>query len=288
MSRIVIVILIYHLHKLYIALTCWACSGDVMCFLWGTDKLIDLSWVLSKKTGRWIMSRIVTVILIYHHQKPVDLTDISPHGQTGSHQISTLCSYLAVRNTGLAVMLAVHGGVPQLLHTSRCVNSASLCVTASLNQGQGHVNDGWNWSFLNIRFLMAVITFQFLTSPDVLVPQRYANPYDRLSWRNETKLSLRDNPWRSTRLTCRRLSTELLAYHSPYLQASVGRVARIPLALPAGKCRPSCSHTTRLTCRRVSAEMLAVRTSGFSPRPTSTFSSTRQLTFPCSLPDITL
>jgi hypothetical protein len=42
MSRIVIVILIYHRHK-----------------------PID-------KTGRWIMSRIVTAILIYHRHKPID------------------------------------------------------------------------------------------------------------------------------------------------------------------------------------------------------------------------
>jgi hypothetical protein len=42
---------------------------DVMCLLWGTDKPIELSWVLNK---RWIMSRIVTVILIYHRHKPID------------------------------------------------------------------------------------------------------------------------------------------------------------------------------------------------------------------------
>jgi hypothetical protein len=29
-------------------LTCWARSGDVMCFLWGTDKPTELSWILIK------------------------------------------------------------------------------------------------------------------------------------------------------------------------------------------------------------------------------------------------
>jgi hypothetical protein len=33
------------------ALTCWARSGDVMNFLWGTDKPIELSWVLNKRQG---------------------------------------------------------------------------------------------------------------------------------------------------------------------------------------------------------------------------------------------
>jgi hypothetical protein len=27
----------------------WARSGDVMCFLWGTDKPMELSWVLNKR-----------------------------------------------------------------------------------------------------------------------------------------------------------------------------------------------------------------------------------------------
>jgi hypothetical protein len=34
--------------NLQIALTCWARSGDVMCFLWGADKPTELSWVLNK------------------------------------------------------------------------------------------------------------------------------------------------------------------------------------------------------------------------------------------------
>jgi hypothetical protein len=40
-----------------------------MYFLWGTDKPIELSWVLNKR--QWIMSRTVIVILIYHRHKPV-------------------------------------------------------------------------------------------------------------------------------------------------------------------------------------------------------------------------
>jgi hypothetical protein len=41
--RIVIAILTYHRHK-PITLTRWALSGDVMCFLCGTDKPTELSF----------------------------------------------------------------------------------------------------------------------------------------------------------------------------------------------------------------------------------------------------
>jgi hypothetical protein len=63
MSRIVIVIL-----------KCWTRSRDVMCSLWGTDKPRDLSF--NQKTGRWTLSGIVTVILIFHRQKLTDLAII--------------------------------------------------------------------------------------------------------------------------------------------------------------------------------------------------------------------
>jgi hypothetical protein len=60
---------------IYIALTCWASSGDV-CFLWNTYKPMGFSWVLNKRqdrqTGPWIMSRIVIVVLICHHHKPTE------------------------------------------------------------------------------------------------------------------------------------------------------------------------------------------------------------------------
>jgi hypothetical protein len=47
--RIVIVILYAIVTNLWIALTCWTSSGDVMCFLWGTNKPIELSCVLNKR-----------------------------------------------------------------------------------------------------------------------------------------------------------------------------------------------------------------------------------------------
>jgi hypothetical protein len=49
MSRNVIVILIYHRHKPIDSINLLARSGDVMCFLWGTDKPTELSWVLNKR-----------------------------------------------------------------------------------------------------------------------------------------------------------------------------------------------------------------------------------------------
>jgi hypothetical protein len=72
MSRIVIVtrILTYHFHKLIDSINLMARSGGVMYFLWGMEKCLDLSF--KRKTKRWIMSRIVIVILTYHRHKPID------------------------------------------------------------------------------------------------------------------------------------------------------------------------------------------------------------------------
>jgi hypothetical protein len=41
----------FFLLLLLLLLTCWARSKDVMRFLWGTDKRIELSWVLNKRQG---------------------------------------------------------------------------------------------------------------------------------------------------------------------------------------------------------------------------------------------
>jgi hypothetical protein len=49
MSRIMIVILIYHRHKPMDSINLLGSrSEDVMCFLWGMDKPTELSWVLNK------------------------------------------------------------------------------------------------------------------------------------------------------------------------------------------------------------------------------------------------
>jgi hypothetical protein len=40
-----------------------------MCFLWGTYKPMEFSF--KQRTGRWIMSRIVRVILMYYRHKPI-------------------------------------------------------------------------------------------------------------------------------------------------------------------------------------------------------------------------
>jgi hypothetical protein len=75
MFRTVIVISIYHRYK-HISLTCCARSGNVMCFLLGTEKPIELSCVLNK---RWIMSRIVVIILECHcHLLTYLLRGLSP------------------------------------------------------------------------------------------------------------------------------------------------------------------------------------------------------------------
>jgi hypothetical protein len=36
-------------NSIWPSLACWARSGNVMCFLWGTDNPIELSWVLNKR-----------------------------------------------------------------------------------------------------------------------------------------------------------------------------------------------------------------------------------------------
>jgi hypothetical protein len=40
---------------------------------YGQSYRVELSWVLNKKTGRWIMSRIVIVTLRHHRHKPIYL-----------------------------------------------------------------------------------------------------------------------------------------------------------------------------------------------------------------------
>jgi hypothetical protein len=42
MSIIVIIMLIYHRHKPIDTINLLAHSGDVMCFLWGMDKVTEL------------------------------------------------------------------------------------------------------------------------------------------------------------------------------------------------------------------------------------------------------
>jgi hypothetical protein len=48
MSKDVIIILIYHPQKPIDSINQLGSSGDVTCFLWGTDKPNELSWVLNK------------------------------------------------------------------------------------------------------------------------------------------------------------------------------------------------------------------------------------------------
>jgi hypothetical protein len=48
MCGIVIITLIYNRQNLYLALACRVRSRDTMCFLWGTDKPLEFSWILNK------------------------------------------------------------------------------------------------------------------------------------------------------------------------------------------------------------------------------------------------
>jgi hypothetical protein len=47
MSEIVIVLLIYHRNKPIVSINLLGSNWDVMCFLWGADKYIELNWVLN-------------------------------------------------------------------------------------------------------------------------------------------------------------------------------------------------------------------------------------------------
>jgi hypothetical protein len=72
MSRIAIVILIYHYHKPIDSINLLGSyrRRNVFHVRYGQTYRVELSF--KQKTGRWIMSRIVIVILIYHHNKPID------------------------------------------------------------------------------------------------------------------------------------------------------------------------------------------------------------------------
>jgi hypothetical protein len=52
--------------------------------------------VALKKTGRWIVSRIVIVILIYHRHKPIDVMTCNIHSSDASLQKGTLI-YVALK-----------------------------------------------------------------------------------------------------------------------------------------------------------------------------------------------
>jgi hypothetical protein len=72
MSRIVIVILIYHRHEPIDSINLFGLQRrrNVFPVKYGQTYRVELSFKYT--TGRWIMSRIVIVILIYHRHKPID------------------------------------------------------------------------------------------------------------------------------------------------------------------------------------------------------------------------
>jgi hypothetical protein len=72
MSRVVIVILIYHRHKPIDSnnLLDSQQRSNVFPVRYGQTYRVELSF--KSKTGRWIVSRIVIVVLIYHRHKLID------------------------------------------------------------------------------------------------------------------------------------------------------------------------------------------------------------------------
>jgi hypothetical protein len=55
-----------------VALTCWARSGDLMCFLWGTDKPIELIWVLNKGQDDGTRGKAATYTAQHKHKINAD------------------------------------------------------------------------------------------------------------------------------------------------------------------------------------------------------------------------
>jgi hypothetical protein len=72
MSRIVIVILIYYRHKPIYSINLLGSLSrrNVFPVRYGQKYTAELSF--KQKTGRWIMSRIVIIILIHHLHKLID------------------------------------------------------------------------------------------------------------------------------------------------------------------------------------------------------------------------
>jgi hypothetical protein len=72
MSRIAIVILIYHIHKPIYKVNLLGSSRrrNVFPVRYGQTYRVELRFKL--KIGQWIISGIVRFILIYHRQKPID------------------------------------------------------------------------------------------------------------------------------------------------------------------------------------------------------------------------
>jgi hypothetical protein len=76
MSRIVIVIVIDHRHKSIDIINLLGSQRrrNVFPERYGQAYISELN--SKQNTGRWIVSRIVTVILIYHRHKPIDVINL--------------------------------------------------------------------------------------------------------------------------------------------------------------------------------------------------------------------
>jgi hypothetical protein len=77
MSRIVIILIIYHHHKPINSINLMGSQRGRNMFpvRYGQTYKVDLSF--KQKTGQWIMSRFVTVLLINYRHEPIDSINLT-------------------------------------------------------------------------------------------------------------------------------------------------------------------------------------------------------------------
>jgi hypothetical protein len=76
MSRIVVLLLIYRRHKPIDSINLLGSERrhNVFPVRYGQTYRVELSF--KQKTGRWVMSRIVILLLIYRRHKPIDVVNL--------------------------------------------------------------------------------------------------------------------------------------------------------------------------------------------------------------------
>jgi hypothetical protein len=87
MSRIIIVVIIYHHHNPTDSVKLLDSQRRRNVFLVRYGQIYRIQLSFKWKTGRWLMSRIVLIVLIYHRHKAIDLIYIYKTIDLQTHQL---------------------------------------------------------------------------------------------------------------------------------------------------------------------------------------------------------
>jgi hypothetical protein len=115
-----------------------------MCFLWGTDKSIEMSWVLKKKTGCWIMSKC----LLIRHSWSFHFIQIKRIVKQLKINVKSLCLTNSAPRHGNVWDSGFIDTCFLLLDTLSLVVSGEIHVLAALPSGKSPL---WIWGLVDSR-----------------------------------------------------------------------------------------------------------------------------------------